>query len=283
MNWINSAFYGVIAWTGFCWLFTKIRLLHPATPRWVMAGAVWFAEFFWVILIIFIIRSLLWEPFRIPSASMMPTLEANDFILVNKYDYGMKLPGIPVKLTAGRAPQRGDVVVFRYPPQPSQDYIKRLIGLPGDVVRYQSQVVLENDQLKREKILTINGEVVHKSSAEVSATPSSAWSSLASQSGDYQVFVEKLGDRHHWIRELSSRTVMMGWPSFENHADACEYALPDAFTCKVPAGYYFMMGDNRDESADSRYWGFVPEDHMVGRAFLIWMNTWKFDRIGKIQ
>jgi signal peptidase I len=211
-------------------------------------------SFFPVILAVLLLRSFLVEPFRIPSGSMMPTLLVGDFILVNKYAYGIRLPVLNTKVIEIGEPQRGDVVVFRYPKDPSVDYIKRVVGIPGDRIGYY------------DKVLYING----KSAGQVSAGVYVGKGSGISMSGASERS-ETLGEIEHNI------LVMSRTPGLEG-----EYMVRE--------GEYFVMGDNRDNSNDSRYWGPVPETHMVGKAFRIWMN-WDsanggvgLDRIGmKIQ
>lgn len=207
-------------------------------------------SFFPVILAVFLLRSFLVEPFRIPSGSMMPTLLSGDFILVNKYAYGIRLPVINRKVIDVRDPKRGDVVVFRYPGDPSIDYIKRVVGLPGDYIRY------------RGKTVSINGK-------EVSQVPAGTYMSTGAGSSMMGASrrTEQLGDARHDI--LVQPTLQSRNGEFF-----------------VPAGHYFVMGDNRDNSNDSRFWGTVPNQNLVGRAFLIWMN-WdpvergiNWDRIG---
>jgi signal peptidase I len=191
--------------------------------------------FFPVLLIVLLVRSFLVEPFRIPSGSMMPTLLVGDFILVNKFAYGLRLPVLNTKFVQTGEPRRGDVVVFRYPENPSVDYIKRVIGLPGDRIAYYH------------KTLNINGEPVKQEPLKPYAGPEADLVSGA------EMRLEYLPGAEHKI-------LVQAWkPSAEGE-----------FT--VPAGQYFVMGDNRDNSNDSRYWGTVPEDHLVGKAFVIWMN-----------
>ena len=211
-------------------------------------------SFFPVILAVLLLRSFLVEPFRIPSGSMMPTLLVGDFILVNKYAYGIRLPVLNTKIIEIGAPRRGDVVVFRYPKDPSVDYIKRVVGVPGDRIGYY------------DKVLHINGEPITQMPDGVYVGKGSGVS--MSGAGKRR---EQLGDVQHQI------LVMPRTPGLEG-----EYVIKE--------NEYFVMGDNRDNSNDSRYWGPVPEQNLVGKAFRIWMN-WdsanggiEWDRIGrKIQ
>jgi signal peptidase I len=222
-------------------------------------------SFFPVILVVFGLRSFLVEPFKIPSGSMMPTLLIGDFILVNKFTYGIRLPILNKKVVQIDNPKRGDVMVFRYPADPSLDYIKRVIGVPGDLVEY------------RDKKLSINGKAV--------ATVSDSTYSYVGNGLNYitaTVYSEQLnGARHSMMTEPDKPSVyppqVVDFPYREN----CSYnAEGVGFACKVPTGHYFMMGDNRDASNDSRYWGFVPDKNIVGKAFFIWMNFDNFGRIG---
>jgi signal peptidase I len=224
-------------------------------------------SFFPVILIVFGLRSFLVEPFKIPSGSMMPTLLVGDFILVNKFTYGIRLPVINKKVIEINDPARGDVMVFRYPQDPSLDYIKRVVGTPGDTVEY------------RDKKLFINGIPVPQRQAGTYSYVGNGLNYITAL-----VYDEKLGETEH------KAMVQPGLPAvFPNqvldsfpHRENCTYnADGSGFVCKVPAGHYFMMGDNRDASNDSRYWGFVPDENIVGRAFLIWMSFDDFSRIGK--
>ena len=224
-------------------------------------------SFFPVILVVFALRSFLVEPFKIPSGSMMPTLLIGDFILVNKYTYGIRLPVINKKILELNNPKRGDVMVFRYPHDPSLDYIKRVIGVPGDVVEY------------RDKRLTINGKPVSTQSAGTYSYVGSGLNYITAT-----VYNERLnGAEHTMMTEPDKPSVypqqVLDFPYREN----CSYnAEGEGFVCKVPAGQYFMMGDNRDASNDSRYWGFVPDRNIVGKAFFIWMNFDSLSRIGTI-
>ncbi|WP_250513598.1 signal peptidase I [Caballeronia sp. INDeC2] len=220
------------------------------------------ASFFPVILAVFVVRSFIIEPFKIPSGSMVPTLLVGDFILVNKYEYGLRMPITNTKLTNGSPLKRGDVVVFRYPKDESVDYIKRVIGLPGDTVAYE------------DKKLTINGKPVPE-------TPLPDYFD-DERIGYAKQFEEDLDGRKNAI--LNNPQVppfVVGADDFP-FRDNCNYNA-QGVTCKVPPGNYFMMGDNRDNSADSRYWGFVPDNNIVGRAFFIWMNFSNLKRIGSFQ
>ena len=221
----------------------------------------WTAGLFPVILAVFLLRSFLFEPFKIPSASMLPTLQIGDLILVNKFTYGLRLPVINTKITAGTPPARGDVMVFRYPPKPSLDYIKRVVGVPGDEVAYLN------------KKLTINGQAISKD-----ALPEYFDQNKMQY---YKEFSEKLGDKPHQLlnddnrRAGVSEVEVIPFPNQQN----CRYSV-EGVVCKVPEGHYFMMGDNRDDSLDSRYWGFVPDKNIVGRAFFVWMNFGNLGRFG---
>jgi len=209
-------------------------------------------SFFPIFLIVLIFRSFIFEPFRIPSSSMMPTLLIGDFILVNKYEYGLRLPVLYNKFIDINDPKRGDVVVFRYPENPKIPYIKRIIGLPGDKIAYY------------DKTLYINDVLVEQTTSGPYAPYGSGLTMLGSL-----LISEDLGNIEHEILIDPDR----------NSLD---------FVTEVPDSNYLVLGDNRDNSKDSRYWGFVPEENLLGRAFLIWMN-WdseskevvNFRRIGK--
>jgi signal peptidase I len=229
----------------------------------------WTAGLFPVILVVFILRSFLFEPFKIPSGSMIPTLWVGDLILVNKFHYGIRLPVINTKITQGEPVQRGDVMVFRYPPNPSLDYIKRVVGLPGDTVSYIN------------KELKVNGVDISKT-----AVPDF----FEEESLRYiKQFEEVLPRRdpsdaqgsrvtHRLLNEMDRPAYVSGADQFP-FRENCQYSV-DGVVCKVPPGHYFMMGDNRDNSLDSRYWGFVPDSNVVGRAFFVWMNFGNLKRIG---
>jgi len=232
---------------------SKERLLMQ--PWWLD----WTAGLFPVIATVFLLRSFLFEPFKIPSGSMIPTLLVGDLILVNKFTYGVRLPVIHTKIMEGNAPQRGDVMVFRYPPQPNLDYIKRVVGVPGDEVAYLN------------KRLTINGQPVETAPATDFFDDSVM--------RYFKQYEEQLGARpHRLLNNPEAPSFVQGASNFA-YRDNCRYSV-EGVVCKVPEGHFFMMGDNRDNSLDSRFWGFVPESHIVGKAFFVWMNFGNLKRIG---
>ncbi len=250
--------------TGSIWLLDKYllrakRAEGSAEPWWVEYAK----SFFPVILAVFLLRSFLVEPFKIPSGSMIPTLQVGDFILVNKFTFGIRLPIISKKIVQVNDPKRGDVMVFHYPENPSVDYIKRVVGLPGDVISYRNKKIWVNDV---EQIQQHDGDYNYVESGLNFVHT--------------ERYNEKLGDHPHPILvnpdmpSVHLRSVAE-FPHFEN----CRYSLAE-MSCKVPEGHYFMMGDNRDNSRDSRYWGFVPDNMIVGKAFFIWMNFAELKRIG---
>jgi signal peptidase I len=256
--------FSLLVLTGAIWLLDIFllrakRAAEVVEPWWVEYGK----SFFPVILAVFLLRSFLVEPFKIPSGSMIPTLQVGDFILVNKYTYGIRLPIINKKIFQLNNPQHGDVMVFHYPENPSVDYIKRVVGLPGDTVVYRNKKLWLNDV---EQVQQADGEYNYvESGLNFMHT---------------QRYNESFGDNHHVIlvnpeQPLLHLGSVANFPQFE----ACHYSAEEV-RCKVPAGQYFMMGDNRDNSRDSRYWGFVPDEMIVGKAFFIWMNFGELKRIG---
>lgn len=223
----------------------------------------WWLEYtaglFPVIAVVFLLRSFLFEPFRIPSGSMLPTLHIGDFILVNKFDYGIRLPVTNTKIIPVGSPERGDVVVFKYPMDTQVDYIKRVVGLPGDTVEY------------RDKVLYVNG-VEQKQTGSRDFVDDSTMITLEERD-------EQLGEVNHLIACDARRPSWVPLQGILRKEKSCDYN-ERGFVCTVPEGHYFMMGDNRDNSEDSRYWGFVPDEDLVGRAVLIWANFGDMGRVG---
>jgi signal peptidase I len=238
--------------------FSKQRRKDDKEPWWIEYPK----SFFPVILIVFLLRSFLVEPFKIPTGSMVPTLLVGDFILVSKFAYGIRLPLVNKKIIGIGDPHRGDVMVFRFPEDPSIDYIKRVVGIPGD------QIVYEN------KRLSINGvPQPHKQIADY----------LNRERVHYSAqFEETLGGVEHAILQEGDAPAAIPFTRPFPFRENCNYNA-EGVRCTVPPGHYFVMGDNRDNSADSRVWGFVPDENIVGKAFFIWFNFNELSRIGKFQ
>lgn len=247
-----------LVWGGELLWFRSRRAPDARQPWWVEYSA----SFFPVILVVFILRSFIVEPFKIPSGSMIPTLLVGDFILVNKFDYGVRLPIVHHKILELGTPRRGDVMVFRYPPDPSLDYIKRVIGLPGDRIEY------------RDKVLTVNGEKIEK-------LPQDDY--LSKERMQYsRRFVERVSGREFEILNDPDAPTYSHHLRGVPHAQNCNYNSWGV-ACTVPEGHYFVMGDNRDNSSDSRVWGFVPDRNIVGKAFFIWLNLGELGRFGRFR
>ena len=232
--------------TGLICLFDLVFLKSKKTPSKKDHVIIEYAKsFFPILLLVFVIRTFIIEPFKIPSGSMMPTLIAGDFIAVNKFSYGLRLPVFNIQLIPIGLPKRGEVFVFHYPEDTSIDYIKRVVGLPGDEIRYE------------DKQLYINGKLVDKTLK----------GDYLYNINDYQIakareYTETLGDQGHsiLIHDLADNN----------------------YKFSVPVGHYLAMGDNRDNSSDSRVWGFVPEEYLVGKAWVIWLNFSEPSRIGNL-
>ncbi|UOO83131.1 signal peptidase I [Uruburuella testudinis] len=263
-----------VLFTGLVWLVHKGRLKSRTGNADSNHFTDYMSGFFPIILIVFVLRTFVAEPFQIPSSSMRPGLVVGDFILVNKFAYGIRTPIINNVLVPTGEVARGDVVVFNYPEDTKINYIKRAVGVPGDVVEY------------KDKVLSINGNIVEDHAAGVQ--------SYAENTRQYGVinieadaFRETIDNHTFEVLKMSDE------PSFKPervrpdfaYRNNCEYTEDSAgagtaFKCIVPEGHYFMMGDNRDNSEDSRYWGFVSDDLIVGKAFFIWMNFGHMSRVG---
>ena len=287
--------FGILS-AGLAWSFTAVLLLFT-----VFTGAVWLwqklsrkgqpetlpdsnhlrdymAGFFPIIAVVFVVRTFIVEPFQIPSSSMRSGLVKGDFILVNKFSYGIRVPVLNTVAIPTGSIQRGDVVVFNYPVEPQKNFIKRIVAVGGDTVEY------------KDKILTVNG----KASVDVPQGrynyPDDYNNAITDQAERFQsTFEGRTFDvlkkdsepsvNMHSRSQYQSLFALMGFES--GLQQNCEYAEDGSgFKCKVPAGKYFAMGDNRDNSADSRYWGFVDDKLIVGKAFMIWLNTGEMSRMG---
>jgi len=234
---IGSLFFGLVLLFYF-FIGRKKRLQSNAEDPILLDYA---KLFFPILFLVLIVRSFVAEPFRIPSGSMIPTLEIGDFIVVKKYAYGLRLPVLNKKILNTGQPQRGDVVVFRYPPEPEINYIKRLVGLPGDKIEWTY-----------DKKLIINGNAVkYRSNKDYP---------IKNRAGKL-ISVTHLNET---LPDSGADGVAHNLILFNSPTRAGEWIVPD--------GHYFMMGDNRDKSSDSRFWGFVPEANLVGKASMVWMH-----------
>lgn len=264
--------FSLLVLTGSIWLLDRFVLkakraksesgtneARKAEPWWVEYAK----SFFPVILAVFLLRSFLVEPFKIPSGSMIPTLQVGDFILVNKFTYGIRLPIISKKIVQINNPERGDVMVFHYPENPSIDYIKRIVGLPGDVIIYRNKQVLVNGAVQEQKS---EGEYNYADDRLNFVHTNRYTENLSGHAHEILINPEVPGLHMGSVADFPQR-------------DQCSYTY-DEVRCTVPAGHYFTMGDNRDNSRDSRYWGFVPDKMVVGKAFFVWMNFSDLKRIG---
>jgi len=231
-------------------LFASSRRVAQGNPKEIVDPILieYAKSFFPVLLVVLVLRSFIIEPFKIPSGSMIPTLKVGDFILVNKFSYGVRLPVLHTKILEVGEPSRGDVTVFRYPNNPSIDYIKRIVGLPGDRITYVNKTLFVNGQ-------SVDLEKIGLYTRAGTSTPAQNL---------LEVSENLLGIDHNILISLNRPNRDGEWV--------------------VPANHYFAMGDNRDNSNDSRYWGFVPEENLVGQALYIWMNyndgSLAWERIG---
>ena len=246
MNEIHWDFEAILtlasAITGTLWLLSIYMRKAKAKETFGVRATEQVGSFFPVLLFVLVIRTFVFEPFRIPSSSMMPTLLTGDFIYVNKFSYGLKVPVLHDTIIEIGKPKRGDIIVFRYPVDQSLDYIKRVVGIPGDKVRYDT----------RKKQLYLNGKLVEQ---ELIGPYDGLMDNLSIDKWAIKK-IEKLDGVDHMMFTLNNRR---GGPS-------------EFLEVTVPEGHYFALGDNRDNSGDSRKWGLVPERNLVGRAVFIWMH-----------
>ncbi len=254
--------FSLLTLTGSIWLLDRFVLKakrKTAEPWWVEYAK----SFFPVILAVFLLRSFLVEPFKIPSGSMIPTLQVGDFILVNKFTYGIRLPIISQKIVELNNPQRGDVMVFQYPENPSIHYIKRVVGLPGDNIVYRGKQLLVNGVAQEQKS---EGAYTYVDNDMRLFNSNRYTENVTGHSHEILINPEVPGLNMASVADFPLR-------------EQCSYTF-DEMRCTVPAGHYFMLGDNRDNSRDSRYWGFVPDKMIVGKAFFVWMNFSDLKRVG---
>lgn len=269
------------AFTGAVWAWAKlVQRRQPETQNALDSNHFrdYMAGFFPIIAVVFVLRTFVAEPFQIPSSSMRPGLVKGDFILVNKFAYGIRVPVLNSVLIDTGSVQRGDVAVFNFPVDPKVNYIKRIVGVPGDVIEYRDKVLSVNGQAEQDTpageyaYADDNMPAVSRSAERFQAAFDGRTFDILKNNGSPSV---EPGTFNHYQEEMAERGFSSG---LKEH---CEYAEDGSgFKCTVPQGKYFAMGDNRDSSADSRYWGFVDDRLMVGKAFVIWMNFGEMKRIG---
>lgn len=264
---ITAAFF--VIWAVDRLLFARRRKLRAAAegekPREPLLVD-YARSFFPVILAVLVFRSFLFEPFRIPSGSMMPTLLVGDFVLVNKFAYGLRLPVTNTKILDTGEPKRGDIAVFRYPLNPKEDYIKRIVGLPGDTIKVVGeQVYIDGKPAPQTLVGSYHG--TDKTSIQMEENPNMS---------PVDLYTEDLGGVRHSVLHFGymENYNCQGSGGTPLSNGGCEW--------HVPKGHYFAMGDNRDDSEDSRFWGFVPEQNLAGKAFFIWFSLADWHRIGTV-
>ncbi|WP_201556704.1 signal peptidase I [Psychrobacter sp. 72-O-c] len=267
---------------GVVWLLDKLAFKQRKTrgPGKESLLVRWAYDFFPVLAVVLIVRSFLIEPFNIPSSSMVPTLYTGDFIAVNKYAYGVRLPLTYNKIIDTGSPEHGDVMVFRYPENPSIYYIKRLIGLPGDTVSYDQGTLAINDVPVDTKLVNFdaNAELTSQLYGAGQVAPGQVITEQAAvqmgqeEEGQAQYFQENQGDNQHLVRYLEGMNSSQYAPFLQQQAPEVVSSEGTQWSITVPEGQYFVMGDNRDRSADGRFWGFVPDENLAGKAVYIWMH-----------
>ena len=267
---------------GTVWLLEKFRLKQRKTHGRGKESMLvrWAYDFFPVLAVVLIVRSFLIEPFNIPSSSMVPTLYTGDFIAVNKYAYGVRLPLTYNKVLDTGAPEHGDVAVFRFPENPSIYYIKRVIGLPGDTVSYnQGQLAINDVPVPTQKVdFDANAELTSQLYGAGQVAPGQVLSDadavqMGQQEEDHaQYFLETQGKHRHLVRYITGMNSAQYAPFLQQVSPEVVSSAGTQWRITVPEDQYFVMGDNRDRSADGRFWGFVPDDNLAGKAVYIWMH-----------
>ncbi|WP_182406182.1 signal peptidase I [Psychrobacter sp. GP33] len=267
---------------GIIWLLDKLTFKQRKTRGRGKESLLirWAYDFFPVLAVVLIVRSFLIEPFNIPSSSMVPTLYTGDFIAVNKYAYGVRLPLAYNKVLDTGAPEHGDVAVFRYPENPSIYYIKRVIGLPGDMVSYnQGQLAINDVPVATQAVnFDDSAELTSQLYGAGQVAPGQVLSAtdavqMSQQEEDHaQYFQETQGKHQHLVRYLPGMNSAQYAPFLQQESPEVVSSDGTQWSIKVPEGQYFVMGDNRDRSADGRFWGFVPDDNLAGKAVYIWMH-----------
>lgn len=267
---------------GIVWLLDKLALKQRKTRGAGREGLLvrWAYDFFPVLAVVLIVRSFLIEPFNIPSSSMVPTLYTGDFIAVNKFAYGVRLPLTYNKVIDTGSPEHGDVAVFRYPENPSIYYIKRVIGLPGDTVSYNQGSISINDvpidtkpvDFVADTELTAQLYLPGQVAPGQVLTEESAVEMGQQEEVEARYLQETQGNNQHLVRYLNGMNSAQYAPFLQQQAPEVVSSEGTEWRITVPEGQYFVMGDNRDRSADGRFWGFVPDDNLAGKAVYIWMH-----------
>ena len=254
---------------GVFWLLEK-RGVKKLKNSWIKS----WVELFPILAIYMVFRSFVLEPFNIPSSSMVPTLYTGDYIMANKYDYGLRLPIVNTKIMNTGHPEHGDVAVFLYPQDPSVRYIKRIIGLPGDTVRYDHGQLFINDapiptqvaNYVADKKLTSQ---LYRPNEKISDTQAIT---LGNQEEKVAQYLQETEEEHsHLVRYITGSSAKYA-PFLQQVSPEVMASEGTQWQLTVPQNQYFVMGDNRDVSADGRFWGFVPDDNLVGKAVFIWMH-----------
>ncbi|WWO95606.1 MAG: signal peptidase I [Candidatus Dasytiphilus stammeri] len=309
-NKFNLILAGTTFFSGIIWLLQKCKLIKFICSPYLGEGTIfsiykfidYYSSLFPMLLLVFIIRSFIFEPFQIPSGSMMPTLLIGDYILVEKFSYGLKNPlnNKPIFFTGH--PKRGDIVVFQYPKNPHINYIKRIIGLPGDLITYnprEKKLMIESSFIDPQKSKRIHIDYSPLKISNFVQTFNIAKGRVTTcfdkiSHNDFLGHSLRMWERLETLDNITHKIFILPQvPPVKTNSFYKQSNHPPA-TWLVPKGYYFMMGDNRDNSADSRYWGFVAEHHIVGKAIFIWMSInknnchWipsgiRFHRIGIIK